>query len=120
MEMLSLAFTGPKVLVMPRISRTTGASACAPVVAPPASLSVNWCPLLRAAGDLDVAVYDPLLSLLDLVLDFLGHFVVEAAERRQADALVVQTELDDLAAGELAFAGFLDGLEDGVVHPLDH
>src|SRR5215208_709907 len=107
MEMLSLAFTGPKVLVMPRISRTTGASACAPVIAPPASLSVNWGPLLRAAGDLDVAVYDPLLGLLDLVLDFLGH-------------LVVQTELDDLAAGELAFAGFLDGLEDGVVHPLDH
>src|SRR5215212_429366 len=120
MEMLSLAFTGPKALVMPRISRTTGASACAPVVAPPASLSVNWGPLLRAAGDLDVAVYDPLLGLLDLVLDFLGHLIVEAAERRQANALVVQPERDDLAAGELAFAGILDGLEHGVVHPLDH
>ena len=55
-----------------------------------------------------------------LVLDVLGNVAVEAAERREAYALVVQPELDDLAAGEVVVAGVLYSLEDGVVHPLDH
>ena len=42
-----------------------------------------------------------------LVLDVLGNVAVEAAERREADALVVQPELDDLAAGEVVVAGVL-------------
>src|SRR5215212_6075823 len=118
-ETSSLALTGPKVLVIPRISRTTGA-ACASVVPPPVSLSVIPGPLLWLRRDLDLAVYDPLLGLIHLILDLLGYQIVEPAEGREADAIVVQAELDDLAAGEVAVPSLLYGLKHGVVHPLDH
>src|SRR5829696_2315282 len=121
METSSLARTGPKVLVTPRISRTTGAPSRTPAVPPPVSLSViPDGPLLDLVWDLDVAVYDPLLRAVHLVFDLLGDLVVEAAERREAYALVVQPELGDLAAGEIVVAGVLYSLKDGVVHPLDH
>src|SRR3990170_556735 len=90
METSSLAFTGPKVLVTPRISRTTGACAWAPAVPPPASLSVTPGPLLHLVWDLDVAVYDPLLRLVHFVLDVLRDVSVEAAERLQADLLALR------------------------------
>src|ERR671910_3800308 len=106
METSSLALRGPKVLVTPRISRTTGASSRTPAVPPPASLSViPDGPLLDLVGNLDVAVYDPLPRAVHLVFDLLGDVAVEAAEGRKADTLVVQPELDDLAAGEIVVAG---------------
>src|SRR3712207_5642101 len=120
METSSFAFTRPQVLVTPRISRTTGASSRTPAVPPPTSLSVIPGYLLRAVGDLDVAVDDTLPRVVDLVLDVLGNVAVEAAERREAYALIVQPELDDLAARERPAAGLLYRLVDGVVHPLDH
>src|SRR5215218_1023753 len=100
-ETSSLALTGPKVLVIPRISRTIGA-ACASVVPTPVSLSVISGPLLWLHRDLDLAVYDPLLGLIHLVLDLLGYQIVEPAEGREADAIVGQAEFDDLPRGKLA------------------
>src|ERR671933_2566283 len=93
-ETSSLAVTGPNFLVTPRISRTTGASL-------PALVSANLCPL-RFRRDLDVAAYDPLLRLRDLVLDLLGDHAVEAAERGEGDPLLLQAAVDGRPFGLLA------------------
>src|SRR4028119_253605 len=89
-EMPSLAFTGPKVLVMPRISRTAGASAtpAVPSGSPPAV--TRSCLLLDGVRDLDLAAYDVLAGLVHGVLDLLGHVALEAPVGGEGDALLLQ------------------------------
>src|SRR5918998_724571 len=77
-------------------------------------------PLLRLVGDLDVALDDPLPGPVHLVLDLLGDYVVEAAERSEGDPPLLKAAVHGSALGLPAFSGALYGPVDGVVHPLDH
>src|SRR5918994_2979433 len=119
METSSLALTDPNVLVTLRISSTAGASRVA--LPPPVRPSANRLSLpLRCVGDLDVAADDAPSGLVHLVFDPLRYVALEASERGEAEAILLQAEVDHLSAGEVAVVGVLDGLVDRVVDALDH